>query len=308
MPYPRELDGPRLHTWAARAVAELSARRAEINALNVFPVPDADTGSNMTHTMEAALKEADKLPAGADAPAVAGALASGSVRGARGNSGLVLSQVLRAVADSAARGSVDGDSIARSLTLAVSLVDRAIAEPVEGTVITVLRAAALAAESASGDLHAVVSAALDAARTALRLGAQAVRMVCLEDESEMPAWDWECREALEEGIGIVHRRGPTEVVVRGGAVAGLVVREVERVFDDDVLRVAQRGRENITALRDGHAQLRLQGAGVVTHGAAHLELFAIQRQGEQERPGRAEPDGEGLHGAREQRVRRLAPL
>lgn len=167
MSHPRELDGPRLHAWAARAVAELSARRAEINALNVFPVPDADTGSNMTHTMEAALAEADRLPADADVAAVAAALASGSVRGARGNSGLVLSQVLRAVADSAARGSVDGDSIARSLTLAVTLVDRAIAEPVEGTVITVLRAAALAAESASGDLHAAATAALDAARTAL---------------------------------------------------------------------------------------------------------------------------------------------
>ena len=167
MSHPRELDGPRLHAWAARAVAELSARRAEINALTVFPVPDADTGSNMTHTMEAALAEADRLPADADVAAVAAALASGSVRGARGNSGLVLSQVLRAVADSAARGSVDGDSIARSLTLAVTLVDRAIAEPVEGTVITVLRAAALAAESASGDLHAVATAALDAARTAL---------------------------------------------------------------------------------------------------------------------------------------------
>ena len=167
MSHPRELDGPRLHAWAARAVAELSARRAEINALNVFPVPDADTGSNMTHTMEAALAEADRLPADADVAAVAAALASGSVRGARGNSGLVLSQVLRAVADSAARGSVDGDSIARSLTLAVTLVDRAIAEPVEGTVITVLRAAALAAESASGDLHAVATAALEAARTAL---------------------------------------------------------------------------------------------------------------------------------------------
>ena len=167
MSHPRELDGPRLHAWAARAVAELSARRAEINALNVFPVPDADTGSNMTHTMEAALAEVDRLPADADVAAVAAALASGSVRGARGNSGLVLSQVLRAVADSAARGSVDGDSIARSLTLAVTLVDRAFAEPVEGTVITVLRAAALAAESASGDLHAVATAALEAARTAL---------------------------------------------------------------------------------------------------------------------------------------------
>ncbi|MDO5511359.1 DAK2 domain-containing protein [Corynebacterium sp.] len=170
MSHPRELDGPRLHAWAERAVVELSARRAEINALNVFPVPDADTGSNMTHTMEAALAEADRLPTGADVAEIAAALASGSVRGARGNSGLVLSQVLRAVADSAARGTgegVDGDAIARALTLAVTLVDRAIADPVEGTVITVLRAAALAAENADGALHTVVTAALEAARTAL---------------------------------------------------------------------------------------------------------------------------------------------
>lgn len=170
MSYPRELDGRRLHDWAARAVTELSARRAEINALNVFPVPDADTGSNMTHTMEAALAEVDRLTGSPDAAAVAGALAVGSVRGARGNSGLVLSQVLRAVADSASHRSVDGGSIARSLTLAVQLVDRAIAEPVEGTVITVLRAAAVAAEAcdlAGGSLHQVVTAAVDAARTAL---------------------------------------------------------------------------------------------------------------------------------------------
>ena len=166
MSYPRELDGSRLHDWAARAVTELSTRRAEINALNVFPVPDADTGSNMTHTMEAALAEVEKLGGSPDAAAVAGALAIGSVRGARGNSGLVLSQVLRAVADSASHGRVDGASISRSLTLAVQLVDRAIAEPVEGTVITVLRAAAVAAE-AGGSLHEVVSAAVRAARTAL---------------------------------------------------------------------------------------------------------------------------------------------
>lgn len=170
MSHPRELDGSRLHDWATRAVAELSARRAEINALNVFPVPDADTGSNMAHTMEAALAEVEKLTGDPDAAAVTGALAVGSVRGARGNSGLVLSQVLRAVADSASHGRVDGSSIARSLILAVQLVDRAIAEPVEGTVITVLRAAAVAAEScdaAGGTLHQVVTAAVEAARTAL---------------------------------------------------------------------------------------------------------------------------------------------
>jgi len=75
--------------------------------------------------------------------------------------------------------------------------------------------------------------AVDVARTAVRLGAQTVKMVCLESEEEMPAWDWECREALEEGIEIGHRRGPTEVVVEDGEITGLVVREVERVFDED---------------------------------------------------------------------------
>src|SRR5690625_6370236 len=82
------IDAPTLHAWAKRSVAELSLRRAEINALNVFPVPDADTGSNMAHTMEAALAEADKLDAAGDpgrdsVVRVAEALAVGSVRGAR---------------------------------------------------------------------------------------------------------------------------------------------------------------------------------------------------------------------------------
>lgn len=166
MSYPRELDGTRLHHWAARAVAELSARRAEINALNVFPVPDADTGSNMAHTMEAALAEVEGLDDSTDVARVTQALAVGSVRGARGNSGVVLSQVLRALAESTVQGGVNGEAIGRSLALAVSLVDRAISDPVEGTVITVLRAAALAARE-DDDLHDVVRASVRAARTAL---------------------------------------------------------------------------------------------------------------------------------------------
>lgn len=172
MSYPSELDGSRLHNWAVRAVAELSARRSEINELNVFPVPDADTGSNMAHTMEAALAEVEKLGAGGeqageDVVRVAEALAVGSVRGARGNSGVVLSQVLRAVAQAAVDGRVDGASISDSLTIAVNLVDRAISDPVEGTVITVLRAAAIAARDNGPSLHEVVTAAVRAARIAL---------------------------------------------------------------------------------------------------------------------------------------------
>ena len=59
MSFPSSLDARGLHNWAIRTVGELSHRRAEINALNVFPVPDSDTGSNMAHTMEAALAEVE---------------------------------------------------------------------------------------------------------------------------------------------------------------------------------------------------------------------------------------------------------
>ncbi|WP_293820727.1 DAK2 domain-containing protein [uncultured Corynebacterium sp.] len=165
MSYPSTLDSRGLRNWATRAVGELAHRRDEINALNVFPVPDSDTGSNMAHTMEAAVAELDN---GGD---VADSLALGAVRGARGNSGMVLSQVLRGVAESTVESVIDGSVFARSLQQAVELVDRAIAEPVEGTVITVLRAAAEAADDAaaqsSATLHSVVSAAIAAARTAL---------------------------------------------------------------------------------------------------------------------------------------------
>jgi len=75
--------------------------------------------------------------------------------------------------------------------------------------------------------------AVDVARTAIRLGAKTVTMVCLENEEEMPAWDWERREALEEGIGIVHRQGPTKVVVEGDRITGVVTRQVKRVFDEN---------------------------------------------------------------------------
>lgn len=154
-----------MRNWATRAVGELAHRRDEINALNVFPVPDSDTGSNMAHTMEAAVAELDN---GGD---VADSLALGAVRGARGNSGMVLSQVLRGVAESTVDSVIDGDVFARSLQQAVELVDRAIAEPVEGTVITVLKAAAESAEDAAAQsgatLHSIVSAAITAAETAL---------------------------------------------------------------------------------------------------------------------------------------------
>ncbi|OFT56485.1 kinase [Corynebacterium sp. HMSC05H05] len=163
-------NGARLLAWARRALGELERKRAEINELNVFPVPDGDTGSNMAHTMAAAVEAASELPEGAGLTEVAEALAVGAVRGARGNSGVVLSQILRGLAQAASYGATEGEMLAVALTNAVGFVDRAIAEPVEGTIITVLRAAADAARpNAHLPLVDVASAATAAAQDALRL-------------------------------------------------------------------------------------------------------------------------------------------
>ncbi|WP_066526931.1 DAK2 domain-containing protein [Corynebacterium bouchesdurhonense] len=186
MATPPAFDGALLVAWARAASTELDARRVEINKLNVFPVPDADTGSNMAHTMAAAVAEADRLPAGAGAQQIAEALAVGAVKGARGNSGVVLSQVMRGVAQSVTEDTPGATVIADALRAAVKFVDRAIADPVEGTVITVLRAASAAATDAAApqggqdgqgdedgasaqqpDMLAVAEAAAEAARVAL---------------------------------------------------------------------------------------------------------------------------------------------
>lgn len=164
------LDGRALHRWLTRAVAELVARRAEINKLNVFPVPDADTGSNMAHTMEAALAEVNDLPAShqRDITKLTAAIAVGAVKGARGNSGMVLSQVLRGLAQSAVSDRITGRTVQQALTTANKFVHHAIIEPVEGTVVTVLRAAAIAANQAPTDsLIDVLTAATTAASIAL---------------------------------------------------------------------------------------------------------------------------------------------
>ena len=193
-------DGARLLAWARRASGELERKRAEINELNVFPVPDGDTGSNMAHTMAAAVEAAAKLPDGAGLTEVAEALAVGAVRGARGNSGVVLSQTLRGFAQAASYGATEGEMLAVALTNAVGFVDRAIAEPVEGTIITVLRAAADAARpNAHLPLVDVAAAATAGAQDALRL-----------TQSQLPA----LREA-----GVVDAGGAGLVAVLGTLTA-----------------------------------------------------------------------------------------
>ncbi|AHI03354.1 hypothetical protein CFAL_06725 [Corynebacterium falsenii DSM 44353] len=160
------LDGPLIVQWARRAAKGLREKQSEINSLNVFPIPDSDTGSNMAHTMTEACESSESVDEHNTAEVTA-ALASGAVRGARGNSGVVLSQVLRALADTAARGPVNGAAVAAMLRQAGGFVRSAISSPVEGTVVSVLDAAARGAAAGKESLRDSVARALASAEEAL---------------------------------------------------------------------------------------------------------------------------------------------
>ena len=164
------LDGMAVLDWARLVADSLAVHRGAINTLNVFPVPDSDTGTNMAHTMAAAVDFADDLvesigttSAAAHADRVASALAKGAVREARGNSGVILSQVLRALGDHAEASGISAEVVSTALSAAVDVASRSLSDPVEGTIITVLRDSAAAARNAENTLPAVCKAAADAA-------------------------------------------------------------------------------------------------------------------------------------------------
>jgi hypothetical protein len=176
----RALDAPALRDWAHTSVGDLITHIDEINRLNVFPVADSDTGVNMLFTMRSALAEANTEAKSEDVVKTAAALSSGALHGARGNSGVILSQILRGIADVTAHASADSggelhDIDARLLGAALHRgVDLVVASmgghEVKGTIVSVLKAAGDAVEVSanSGDgLPEAVTAAGDAAVVAL---------------------------------------------------------------------------------------------------------------------------------------------
>jgi DAK2 domain fusion protein YloV len=162
----RWCDGTGLIEALRAAVANLDSHVDEINALNVFPVPDGDTGSNMVATMLVALEQAETV-AGEPAWTIAGAIKRGALHGARGNSGVILSQILGGMADALDRKRrFNGLDLAFALRQGVERSYRAVSQPVEGTILTVIRDAAEAAVAAAEhdpDIETVMAATVDAA-------------------------------------------------------------------------------------------------------------------------------------------------
>ena len=133
----------------AAASAVLSERKEEVNRLNVFPVPDGDTGTNMSLTLESVVQTVMKLPAGADGAARRKAITTGALMGARGNSGVITSQILRGLCEGAADADeLNSPTIADAFVRAQTLAFQAVRKPVKGTILTVLEDSAAAAKHA----------------------------------------------------------------------------------------------------------------------------------------------------------------
>jgi uncharacterized protein len=180
----RPLDASALRDWAHTAVGDLITHIDEINQLNVFPVADSDTGINMLFTMRSALAEANTVvnsPARpADVVRVAAALSAGALNGARGNSGVILSQILRGIADVTAGAAAEsgGELLVIDVALLGAALHRGVdlvvasmgGQEVPGTIVSVLQAAGDAVEQCANigeGLAPAVTAAGDAAVIAL---------------------------------------------------------------------------------------------------------------------------------------------
>jgi hypothetical protein len=167
----RACDGEGLLGAFRAAAAGLEAAVDEVNALNVFPVPDGDTGSNMMATVRAALAEAEALGPTASAERVASAAAFGALMGARGNSGVIASQILRGLAEGlAGKKRFNALDLANALDQGTKAAYGAVAKPVEGTILTVIReasAAAVTSAESGQTLDAVMGATVDAAQKAV---------------------------------------------------------------------------------------------------------------------------------------------
>lgn len=234
------------------AAAALEARREEINRLNVFPVPDGDTGTNMSLTMQAVLAELDSLPPFPSLDEVCKAVTHGSLMGARGNSGVILSQMLRGLCEVIAQATaIDADLVISALKRSVTVSFQAVRKPVEGTMLTVLKDmhdGAAAARAAGADVDEVLDAAVRAAFESVRRGPDLLPV-------------------LKEH-GVVDAGGFGLAILAEGFVAGLEGHE----FSEREIALAT-GELTVTPVDDWDDQEYLYCTEFLLHGADADKTF-----------------------------------
>ncbi|MCI0688393.1 MAG: DAK2 domain-containing protein [Sporichthyaceae bacterium] len=170
------LDAGAVRHWCRVSLTALGHAREEIDALNVYPVPDGDTGTNLYLTMEAATDAAEATPADYELASALRAVVDAAMLGARGNSGVILSQLFRGFATGLGDSTeLTGRSLASAMSAAADAGYTAVAVPVEGTILTVARQAALAADTAAQSVQGTGMAGLAfVAQAAARGAAEAL--------------------------------------------------------------------------------------------------------------------------------------
>ena len=280
----RACDGQGLLDAFRAAVANLEAYVDEINSLNVYPVPDGDTGSNMYATVKAALDEAEAVTE-ITVERVSAAIAFGALMGARGNSGVITSQIFRGMAEGlAGKSRFNGLDLAHALTRGAKSSYGAVAKPVEGTILTVIResaeAAVVAAERAN-DIETVLSATVEAAEKSV---ARTPSLLAILREAGVVDSGGQGVYRLFQG-GLLHLLGRVPVGAatgraRAGAKASALIAHADEGFGYETMYLLQAnpGQSlDLDAIRD---HLESIGESVLVAGDAR----AIKVHVHNERP------------------------
>ena len=257
-----EVGGRHLSYGLRTALAWLQANQEVINDLNVFPVPDGDTGSNMYLTLRSAVEDAQKASDPQSAGSVMQAAAHGSLMGARGNSGVILSQVLRGFAQGlGGKARVDAAGVAAALQEASAVAYKAVMKPTEGTILTVVREAGEAARGAAdagGDIRAVLD---DAVREA---------HASVERTTELLA--------VLRDAGVVDAGGFGFAVILEGFARALAETAGEVPADDTPLQVPRRVGEPVVRA-PGNGGAAPAAAGGVPEGRRGAAAVAAKEEG-----------------------------
>jgi DAK2 domain fusion protein YloV len=270
------LDGAALRRWCSAGLEALTAARDEIDDLNVYPIPDGDTGTNLQLTMAAVVDAV--AAASADLPSTVAAIITGSLMGARGNSGVILSQLLRGMGEVwAPLESIGPDALRQSLVRGASSAYAAVGAPVEGTVLTVARSAAEAATGTS--LVDVVTGARKAAAAALDHTPEQLPALKAAGVVDAGGRGW-CvlLEALEQVItGVAQVAAPAMLVPRdrSGLAAAREAGSAEFAYEVQfLLRESDDGRvARLKArLRDLGDSLVVVGGGDMSEGLYNVHV------------------------------------
>jgi dihydroxyacetone kinase-like predicted kinase len=277
----RSTEGAGLLDAFGAAVANLEAHVDEVNGLNVFPVPDGDTGSNMLATVRAALDEAQRL---GDAPIdrVATAISFGALMGARGNSGVITSQILRGFAEALqGKRRINALDLAHAFREGSRTAYAAVARPVEGTILTVVREAADAAVAQAertNDIETVLAVTVEAAERSVARTPSLLPI--LREAGVVDSGAQGLYRLLQGALQLVVGRNPTPAVrpTLETAEAAVLVPHADEAFGYETMFLLQAPRGRPLDLDAMRRLLEALGDSVLVAGDARAAKIHVHTE------------------------------